>query len=129
VDIIGIGSGPFDRLAELGLPVRPCNVGETPSAKDQFLRKRDELWHEARDWFETRTVSIPEDEALIDELSMVRYGFESSGKRKVESKKEMRQRGQRSPDLADAFVMTFMNTKTTQGNTWQEMPYDGRWII
>jgi hypothetical protein len=107
VDVIGIGAGVVDRLDELGLPVRGVNVAESPSVDDQYMRLRDELWWKARKWFEARDCTIPDDARLISELSALRYDFTSAGKLIVESKKDAKKRGLRSPDLADAFVLTF----------------------
>ena len=50
---------------------------------------------------------MPTDEVLTAELATVRYSYTSSGKLKVETKDEMKKRGLRSCDLADAFVLTF----------------------
>lgn len=107
VDVIGIGAGVVDRLDELGLPVRGVNVAEAPSVDDQFLRLRDELWWKVRKWFESRDCSIPKDETLVSELIAPSYDFTSAGKLVVESKKDMKKRGLRSPDIADAFMLTF----------------------
>ena len=107
VDAIGLGAGVADRLNELGMPARGLNVGEAPSAKGRYLRKRDELYFAAREWFDDRDCVIPEDDALIAELTSAKYTIESSGKVRVERKDEMKKRGLRSPDLADAFIMTF----------------------
>lgn len=107
VDSIGIGAGVVDRLAELGLPARGVNVAEQPAASDRFARLRDELWWRAREWFAARDCKLARDPALIAELSAPGYGFTSSGKLVVESKDEMKVRGTVSPDLADAFVLTF----------------------
>ncbi len=106
VDSVGIGAGVVDRMKELGLPVRGINVGETPSGKDRFMRLRDELWWRAREWFETRTCAIPEDDELIGQLSTLRYKISSSGKIQIERKEELLSRGVNSPDEADAFVLT-----------------------
>ena len=38
---------------------------------------------------------------------MPKYRYTSTGKLQVEAKDEMKKRGVRSPDLADAFIMTF----------------------
>jgi hypothetical protein len=70
------------------------------------MRLRDELWFKAREWFEARTATL-NDDALIGELVSVKYKITSSGKLQVESKDEMKKRGNRSPDLADAFCLTF----------------------
>lgn len=107
VDVIGIGAGVVDRLDEIGLPVRGINVAEAPSVDDQFMRLRDELYWKMRKWFEARDCAIPDDQALIAELTAPGYDFTSSGKLIVESKKDMKKRGLRSPDLADAFMLTF----------------------
>jgi phage terminase large subunit len=107
VDAIGIGAGVADRLNELGLPSRAINVAEQPARTDRFARSRDELWWRAREWFAERDCKIAADEALISELSAPTFGFTSSGRIVVESKDDMKSRGHVSPDLADAFVLTF----------------------
>ena len=107
VDAIGIGAGLADRLAELDLPAVSVAVSESPALRDKFGRLRDELFWKAREWFEGRDVVLPQDDALIQELTGIRYKYLSNGKLKIESKDEMKRRGQRSPDVADAFVLTF----------------------
>lgn len=108
VDVIGMGGGVVDRLKELGLPVRGINVGEVAATDPtRYLRLRDELWFKARDWFDTRAVTIPKDDALMAELVAPKYKLESSGKIKVESKDELKKRGVKSPNKADAFNLTF----------------------
>lgn len=108
VDVIGLGAGVVDRLRELGLPVRGINVSESPAVDDgRYMRQRDELWFKAREWFDTRAVAMPRDDALISELVVPKYKIESSGKLKVESKDDMKKRGERSPNRADAFCLTF----------------------
>lgn len=107
VDVIGFGAGVVDRLNEMGLPVTGINVAESPSVDGaKYMRLRDELWFKAREWFEGRDVRMPPDEALIGELTGVKYKITSSGKLQVEGKDEMKARGLRSPDLADAFNLT-----------------------
>jgi phage terminase large subunit len=107
IDAIGLGAGVYDRCKELGLPVRSINVGEAASARENCQRLRDELWFKGREWFQDRSCSIPQDDALIAELTSPIYGFTSTGKMVVESKADMKKRGMRSPDLADAFLLTF----------------------
>lgn len=107
IDVIGLGAGVVDRLQELGLPARGVNVGESPAVTEgRYMRQRDELWFLAREWFDSRAVCIPKDEALIAELVVPKYKIESSGKIKVESKDDMKKRGERSPNRADAFCLT-----------------------
>jgi hypothetical protein len=50
---------------------------------------------------------MPDQDELLHELTSLRFKVLSSGKFKAEGKDEMKKRGLRSPDLADAFVLTF----------------------
>jgi hypothetical protein len=115
IDAIGLGAGLADRLRELDMPAVAVSVSETASLKDRFNRLRDELFWGAREWFEARDCHIPDDGTLMAELSGIRYKYLSTGKLKVESKDEMKRRGQRSPDVADAFVLTFSGQGAVAG--------------
>lgn len=106
VDVIGLGAGVVDRLRELGLPVRPINVGESPAIKDKYMKLRDELWFRAREWFMEKNCKIHDDSTLISELVQPKYQINSSGRIKVEGKDEMKKRGLKSPNHADAFLLT-----------------------
>lgn len=107
VDVIGIGAGVCSRLQELDLPARGINVAESPALGGRYQRLRDELWFRCREWFEQRDCKMPEHEELVNELAGVQFKILSNGKFKAESKDEMKKRGQRSPDLSDALVLTF----------------------
>ena len=107
VDSIGLGGGVADRLRELGHNVRDVNVSESVALNQQAARLRDELWLDAKSWLETRAVRLPKDDELRAELIGPTYSFTSNGKIKVEGKSEMKRRGMRSPDLADALCLTF----------------------
>jgi phage terminase large subunit len=107
VDAIGLGGPVADRLRELRLPAIDVNVSESPSSEGRFVRLRDELWQSVRDWFDNRTVSLPWDDQLRDDLCAPRYGFSSDGKLRVESKDQLRSRGIPSPDSADALCLSF----------------------
>ncbi len=123
VDAIGIGAGVVDRLRELNLPARGINVSESPAAVniDKYANLRAELWFKGLEWFANRDVKLPEyydrpkgADDLIAELTQPRYKFRpASGKIAVESKDDMRKRGMRSPDLADAFILTFASDAIT----------------
>lgn len=114
VDVIGIGAGVCDRLAELGLPARGINVSESPSIFDErYDILRTELWFTGRKWFEAKNCSLRGDERLAAELAGPTYGFTSNGKWKAESKDHMKTRGLQSPNLADAFLLTFAGDAVT----------------
>ena len=112
VDVIGIGAGVVDRLKELGLPVVGVNVSESESVKPvsegvSFNRLRDELWWRGREWLEARDCKLADDDETIAELTTPTYGFTSNGRLQVERKDELRKRGVKSPNRADAWLLTF----------------------
>lgn len=107
VDSIGLGGGVADRLRELKYNVVDVNVAESNALNQQAARLRDELWLSTKEWLETRAVKLPKDDDLRAELIGPTYAFTSNGKIKVESKSELKRRGMRSPDLADALCLTF----------------------
>jgi len=121
VDVIGLGAGVVDRLAEVGLPVRGINVAEAPSTKGTYLNLRAELWFKIRDWLGGRDVRIPDDDALVGELSSPIYKYNSTGKIKLESKEDMKKRGLRSPDKADALALTMAGVPASFGGVGESI--------
>ncbi len=122
VDVIGWGAGVVDRLRELGLPVRGINVAESASMAGTYVRLRDELWFKGREWLEKKDCKLPrptrdrEDpkEKLAQELVAVRYlPPTSTGKFMVEPKEETKKRLKRSPNIADAFLLTLASDAAT----------------
>jgi hypothetical protein len=113
VDSIGLGSGVVDRMRELGLPVRGINVSEAPAFGGTYANLRTELIYRVRGWLEQRTARLPKNSELVAELTSIRYSFGSSGKVKAESKDDMRRRGLKSPDLADALFLSFASDAAT----------------
>lgn len=93
--------------------------------KDMFLNLKAQYWWEVADKFKNtynyvingiesnNVLSISSDipliEKLIEELSSPRKKFAENGKMKVESKEDLTKRGIPSPNLADAFIMSFYN--------------------
>lgn len=54
---------------------------------------------------------LPDDNDLIGQLSTRKYGMTEQSKIKVESKKDMKERGQRSPDEADCVLLLCLPVK------------------
>jgi hypothetical protein len=125
IDSIGLGAGVVDRCRELGLPVLGINVAESPAIKEQYMRLRDELWFEARDWFHGRDVKMVNDEDLIGELTLPTFKVLSTGKKQVEGKDEIKKRAA-SPDRADAFCLTFAKGVPTK---MQQLKYEHKGVI
>ncbi|MDB5448409.1 MAG: hypothetical protein JWQ97_3726 [Phenylobacterium sp.] len=131
VDVVGLGGGVVDRLKEQGEPVVAVNVSEaapdrTKAPKGerqkqarldgQAFRLRDFLWMEIARWVREeepsfRALERDTAEDLAGELASVKYRVDSSGRIVVESKDDMKRRGLRSPDLADALGLTFAGGK------------------
>ena len=91
------------------------------------MRLRDELWFVAREWLSDKGCKLPNDEDLIQELTTPLYGYASNGKLLVESKADLKKRGQRSPDLADAFILTFANGNDNFTQQWTQP--STRWVV
>lgn len=117
VDAVGMGAGVFDRLRELGLPVRDINVGNKAMDPDRYANLRTELWFKAREWLQTGTRAMPGQTTLMEQLQQelvsVKYAYDSSGREKAETKDDMKKRKLPSPNLADAFVLTFAEDAAT----------------
>ena len=113
IDVIGIGSGVVDRLNELHLPVRGVNVSESPSTSKNYLNLRAQLWFDMKDWLVQRDCRLPNDDELVAELAAPSYKYTSSGKIKIESKEEMKKRGVKSPDKADALALTMASSASS----------------
>lgn len=117
VDIIGIGSGVYDRLEELGYDVIGVSVGASPTDEDEnkkFFNLRAQIHWNLRTLFKPNkdgkpSISIPNDPELISELSMITYKFSSERKIRIESKDELRKKLGRSPDKADALSLAFFD--------------------
>lgn len=123
VDVIGIGSGVYDRLSELGHNVAPVNVGESPSSEEnkrKFHNLRAEIfWHlremfrpEEKDGKRISFIQIPDDPDLKRQLPEIRYKYSSERKIRLEDKDDMKSRLGASPDKADALALAFMDNLT-----------------
>lgn len=110
LDSGGIGAGVYDILIARGFRrlVRAVNFGSRAIADDRYYNRRAEMWDNAREWLSSDlAVSLPPDESLLSELCSVNKSYDSKGRLLLESKDEVKKRLGRSPDLADAFVLTF----------------------
>jgi hypothetical protein len=116
VDDIGVGGGVVDRCTEQDLPVHGINVGEAADDKEKFANRRAEIWWGLRERFRNQEISIPDDEVLIAQLSTIKYKYSSSGKIVVESKDDIKKRGLKSPDRADALGLAFYPKELTDAS-------------
>lgn len=125
VDIGGLGAGIYDRLVELGHKniVVAVNAGSTPLNQKIYYNKRAEMWGELRKWLEDGPAQIPDDNALHADICNIHYKIDSNSRLVMEQKAEMKKRGIRSPDCADALCLTFAypSSALLDANTHQKI--------
>lgn len=102
---LGQGQGVIDRLRQLGFDVVGVNFGGK-SSHERYANKATQMWVETKKALENGLALPPGFDEYLTELSGRTYGFQSNGKIIIESKDRMRERF-RSPDLADALVLTY----------------------
>ena len=106
VDVVGIGAGVVDYLRRLGRDPIGVNAGERAEDNAQFANLRAEMWERMRGWLKAGG-AIPDDPALIADLTGPEYGFDARDRLQMEKKEDMKRRGLASPDKADALAHTF----------------------
>lgn len=140
-DSVGVGAGVkgvFDTKENLPFSALGVNAGATPTyalwpdgrtSKDRFANFKAEMWWKARERFERtyeyRTqgiehpledlISIPNNDELVRQLSSVLHFYTDTGKIKIESKKELRKRGIKSPDYAESLLLSLIDIPAIQG--------------
>lgn len=104
VDEGGLGAGVVDRMRQLGRSPVAVNFG-TRSHIAKYANTRARLWGEMADWL--RHGVIPNDLQLKTDLSAPTFKFDAQHRIVLESKADMKKRGLKSPDAADALALTF----------------------
>ena len=108
IDVIGVGSGVVDRVIEQGYAGIGVNVGSKASEPERFINLRAEIFWTLKERFEDGHIDIDrEDEELQAELASLKWKVTSKGLIQMESKDEMKRRGLRSPNRADAMALAF----------------------
>ena len=107
VDEVGVGAGVVDSLKEQGVKVQGINVGESAVDSEHFVNKRAENYWNLRTRFLEGRIAIPDDSELISQLANLKYKYTSKGQIQIESKEDMKKRGMKSPDVADALMLAF----------------------
>ena len=100
----GFGGGVVDALIQAGQA--PYEVHFSSKATDpRYYNKRAEMWFEMAEWIKRGGV-LPKDNKLKRELTTPTYSFKN-GKLILESKDQIKERLNFSPDRADALALTF----------------------
>jgi hypothetical protein len=117
IDVIGVGSAPYDFLKEAGQHVLGVNVSETSHGRDksgllEFKNQRSEYWwkfREALDPANNTGIALPRDSRLKADLCAPKWGLQNA-KIKVESRDDIVSRIGRSPDFASAYILALIQT-------------------
>ncbi len=110
--------------------VRGVNFGAPSQGKKVAPQKagpknrRAEMWNRMRQWLTTEDepVSIPDIDALQGDITGPRLKPNLTNDIQLESKDDMRSRGIRSPDLADALALTFASATLITDYVEKEAP-------
>ncbi len=105
VDSAGVGYNFGLHLRDQKFPVELVNVGTSPSDPDRFANLKAELFWQMRERFRDGTIANLASAETIAQLSGIQYGISPTGKIVIESKDEMRKRGLKSPDHAEALML------------------------
>ena len=113
VDVGGLGGPIYDFLRDSGYRnvVRPCNgansaVDMNPDGSRKYANKRAECYGRCKTWMEDGPVEIPNNDEFRTDMLCTKY-TRDKGYLQMESKKEMKARGVKSPDGTDVLVYTF----------------------
>ena len=141
VDSIGVGGGVIDALRRTyKARVTPINVQQRAQDPETFHDVRAELCWRMKDWFLSDKAEIPQsasaaqDDPMVQELLELRVTYES-GRTRTEPKEAMKRRIRRSPDQADALMLTFagppkinwerVRSEARNGNSFGRTAYSG----
>jgi phage terminase large subunit len=105
IDDTGVGGGVTDEMIKRGYKVVAINFGAEPEDKDKYPNLISEAWFKMSEVISQSELPMSQD--LLMELSTRKWKQDIKGRRVVESKKEYKARGYRSPDLADSFIIAY----------------------
>lgn len=120
IDVTGVGTGVEAFLTDQGYTnIYRVHNGEKAIESEKYRNRGAECWGLMADWFKdgTRPADIPEgDRQLQAELSSRGYHYDAGRRLVLQSKEEMRAKGIRSPNKADALSLTFAVPVKARGN-------------
>ncbi len=141
IDSVGVGWGVSSILETWkserrhSAEIVRVNVGERSGSPQQFANQRAEMWWNARTLLQPdsggrQEIKLDIDRKTAAQLSVPRYGSDSSGRIAIEKKEAMRKRGVPSPDRAEAILLALYETPRgrvpvvgptgiEQANPWQ----------
>jgi hypothetical protein len=115
IDTIGLGAGVYGLCKEWGYDVHKFNsaLPATGPKRDEFTNERMRIWFNAKEWL--RTEGMIGHALLEDQLMKPLAVVDHRGKLILESKDQLRSRGEASPDYADSFCYSFAGVGQYRG--------------
>lgn len=107
-DAIGNGADLDSSLRRMqGLPqLLPIQWGVPANDDQQYFNLRSECWGKMRSWLEHG--QIPDDDDLGEQLISLDYGHDGRNRIQLQSKKDAKKAGVRSPDKADSLALSMV---------------------
>ena len=106
VDNFGAGANVAQEMAIAGVRVNGINVGDKPYDDERFTNLRSEGYWKMKEWVRTGGEFVRDDG--WNELLYLRYRNNLAGKLQLMAKLDMKKKLGRSPDHADALMLTFV---------------------
>lgn len=125
IDSAGVGHYFALAVKHAGFNVEPVNVGVSPIAKPlkkipkygatvteqskdlRFANLKAQLYWQLREVFRWGNITGLTDEQTQGQLATIQYTTSDQGKIEIEKKSDMRKRGLKSPDRAEALMLCF----------------------
>lgn len=117
IDVIGVGASPYDFLKQARAQVIGVNVAEAAKGTDKsglltFANLRSQLWWAMRELLDPQAnngIALPPDSRLLADLCAPRW-WTVGRTIYVESRDQIIERIQRSPDYASAVILAAIET-------------------
>lgn len=116
IDDIGIGRGVSDRLRELDMAVNGVSVGERPQDTTKFKNIKAEAYWLLKVWLDAGGKLAKEEG--FKQLTWIKYKVNTDKVLQTEPKDELIKRTGKSPDYADALMLTFTPQSPEPSVNW-----------
>ena len=103
----GYGTGIYSYGKQMGRQNWHLIAFGGKSARVDCINKRVEMWWKMREWLKEGGAIDPKDTILYEDLISPEGVERPDGQYQLESKKDMKDRGARSPNRGDALALTF----------------------
>lgn len=120
IDDTGVGGGVTDEMMKRGYNITAINFGGRAKDYNKYPNLISEAWFEFEE--SLKDTQLPMNSDLLMELTTRQWKQDNKGKRLIESKKEYKDRGFKSPDLADACIICYYIPKNRKARAFADKP-------